>query len=146
MAKYEAAFARVSIIRETIRQCETRVIAERMLGGLDQYIIETFTQECQQDVLDHYNQVPLHVVASRAIRSYKSNVFPLTELATIFAHRLSIVGLSAAEIAALLDEVKVEAETLLRLSSTLRTELPTPLRKRNRDYQRRTPPWRVLLR
>ena len=115
VANYEVAFARVAIIRETIRQQKTDVIATQILGGVDQYIIETFTHECEQEVLDHYKQVPLYVVASRAIRSYESNVFPLTELALILSHRLSIVSLPATEIAALFDEVKAEAETLMNI-------------------------------
>jgi len=119
VANYEAAFARVAIIRETIRQQRTGVIATQMLGGIDQYIIETFKLECEQEVLDHYKKVPLHVVASRAIQSYESSVFPLTELAFIFARRLSIVSLPATEIAALFDEVKAEAEVLLRLTTSL---------------------------
>ena len=119
VANYEAAFARVAIICETIRQRKTGVIATQMLGGIDQYIVDTFTNESNQEAVEHYNQVPLYVVASRAIRSYESNVFPLTELAFIFAQRLSIVSVPVTEIATLFDEVKAEAEVLLRFTTGL---------------------------
>lgn len=119
VVNYEAAFARVAIIRETIRQQKTGVIATQMLAGIDQYLIETLKLERGQQVLDHYKNVPLCAAASRAVQSYECNVFPLTELAFIFARRLSIVSLSANEIAALFDEVKAEAEKLLRLSASM---------------------------
>lgn len=116
---YEAAFARVAIICETIRQKRTDVIASQMLKGIDQYIIETFKCGHEEEVLDHYKNVPLDIIASQAINSYQNSVFPLTELAFVFARRLSIVSVPVGEIAALFDEVKTEAETLLRYSATV---------------------------
>jgi hypothetical protein len=63
VANYEAAFARVAIIRETVRQQKTGIIATQMLIGIDQYIIETFKFGCEVEVLDHYKKIPLHIVA-----------------------------------------------------------------------------------
>lgn len=117
VVNYEAAIARVAIIRETVIQRKIDVIATQMLSGIDQYIFDAFNHECDKEILDYYKQIQLDVVASVAIRAYEHKVFPLTELAVVFARRLSIVGLPATEIAALFEEVKAEAELLLRFST-----------------------------
>ena len=119
VANYELAFARVAIIRETIKRQKAGLMAAHMLNGIDNYISDAFNKRCEQEVSDYYSQIPLNIVALSAIYSYEFNVFPLTSLAFIFARRLSIVSVPVTEIAALFDEVKTEAETLLRFSTGL---------------------------
>jgi hypothetical protein len=59
--------------------------------------------------LEHYEIERLSVVAPRAIRHYEENVFPLTQLTNALAHRLSVPGWPAAEIAPLFEEIAAEA-------------------------------------
>lgn len=119
VATCEMAFARAAIIRDAITRCQSKAIAAEMLAGVDRFLVEAFASEDSPETLEHYKHERLSVVAPRAIRHYEENVFPLTQLADAFAHRLSVPGWPAAEIAPLFEEVAAEAERLMKISSLL---------------------------
>jgi hypothetical protein len=123
VATCEMTFARTAIIaaiiRDAIRRCQSKPIAAEMLAGVDRFVAEAFASEDSAETLEHYEIERLSVVAPRAIRHYEENVFPLTQLADALAHRLSVPGWPAAEIAPLFEEIAAEAERLMKISSLL---------------------------
>jgi hypothetical protein len=52
-----------------------------------------------------------------AVQLYEQNVLPLTQLANVLVRRLSHSGVTAVEIAPLLEMVAAEAEQLMKASS-----------------------------
>jgi hypothetical protein len=116
VATCEMAFARAAIIRDTISRCQPDMIASEMLAGVDRYVTEAFASDDTGDIMTYYNNRRLAVVAPPAIRQYEENVFPLSQLAMAFAHRLSIPGFPSVEIAPLFEEVASEAERLMKMS------------------------------
>jgi hypothetical protein len=150
----EMAYARVAIIRDAIRRLQPRTIATEMLSGVDQYVATAFAKT------EHAT------TATLAIRLYEQNVSPLSRLADVTVRRLLKPGVAATEIALLLEKVAAEAETLVKLSSTMQkfgerppvdqhpskaSERPAPNQKAERKVQdsptvkdlliARAPPW-----
>jgi hypothetical protein len=119
VATCEMAFARAAIIRDAIPRHQSKAIAAEMLADVDRFVAEAFAGEDSSETLEHYENEPLSVVAPRVIRYYQENVFPLAQLADVFAHRLSVPGWPAAEITPLFEEVAAEAERLMKISSML---------------------------
>ena len=119
VANYEIAFARVAIIKETIRERQPDLVANGLLEGVDQYVAEAFAKEESAEALEYYGNRPLSVIAPQAIRLYEENVFPLTQLAAVLARRLSVTDLSTIEIATLFEEVAAEAVLLMEIQRTL---------------------------
>lgn len=78
-----------------------------MLSGVDQYVATAFAKT------EHAT------TATVAIRLYEQNVLPLSRLADVIVRRLLKPGVIAPEIALLLEKVAAEAETLMKLSSTM---------------------------
>jgi hypothetical protein len=103
----EAALARIAIIRDAIRRLQPHSVATQMLSGVDQYIAEAFKKPERA------------TTAMLAIRLYEQNVLPLTRLADVLTRRCSISGVTAVEIAPVLEKATAEAEHLLNLSSAL---------------------------
>jgi hypothetical protein len=103
----EMACARVAIIRDAIRRLQPRTITNEMLSGVDQYVATAFAKT------EHAT------TATLAIRLYEQNVSPLSRLADVTVRRLLKPGVAAAELALLLEKVAAEAETLMKLSSTM---------------------------
>jgi hypothetical protein len=60
-------------------------------------------------------------VAHQAVRLYENNAFPLTQLADVFGHRLSVPGWPAAEITPFFQDVAAEAERLIKISTRYKT-------------------------
>jgi hypothetical protein len=107
LAASDAALARIAIIRDAIRRLQPHSVATQMLAGVDQYVGEAF------------KKLPEATTATLAIQLLEQNVVPLTRLADVVARRLSIAGVTAAEIAPVLKEVSAEAEQLMKYSSAL---------------------------
>ena len=119
VATCEMAFARAAIIRDAITRCQPEFVASQMLAGVDQYVAEAFASEESAETLEYYEDIPLSVVAPKAIRLYEKSVFYLPQLADVVASRLSVPGLPVVEIAPLFEEVAAEAERLMKASSAL---------------------------
>ena len=103
----EMSDARIAIIRDAIGRLQPRAIATQMLSGVDQYVATAFAKT------EHAT------TATVAIRLYEQNVLPLSRLADVIVRRLLKPGVIAPEIALLLEKVAAEAETLMKLSSTM---------------------------
>jgi hypothetical protein len=103
----EMAYARVAIIRDAIRRLQPHSVATQMLAGVDQYVATAFAKQ------EHAT------TATLAIRLYEQNVLPLSRLADVVVRRLLKPGVTALEIAPLLEKVATEAETLMKLSSAM---------------------------
>jgi hypothetical protein len=116
VARHEIAFARVAIVKETIRRCQPELVATKMLAGVDQYVAEAFANEEDTGVLEYYGNRPLSLIAPEA---YEKNVSPLSKLAAVLARRLSVTDLTPAEIATLFEEVAAEADQLMKVSDSL---------------------------
>jgi len=83
------AFARAAIIKNAVKRLQPIPIATEMLGGVDAFVEVTFANDTPE-TLKYYKNERLSVIAPGAIRYYEQNVFPLEQLADVFAHRLSI--------------------------------------------------------
>jgi hypothetical protein len=115
----EAALARIAIIRDAIRRLQPHSVATQMLAGVDQYVAEAFAKR------EHAT------TATLAIQLYEQNVLPLTRLADVLARRSLNSGVTAVEIAPLLEKVATEAEQLMKVSSAAQ-KLSDTLSKRPR--------------
>ena len=104
----EMAYARVALIRDAIRRLQPHSIATEMLTGVDQYVAMAFPKR------EHAT------TATLAIRNYEQNVLPLGRLADVIVRRLLKPGVTAVEIAPLLEKVAAEAEALMKLSSAMK--------------------------
>jgi chromate transport protein ChrA len=123
VATCEMAFARAAIIKHAITNCQPEPIADLMIEGVNNYVADAFSGEDTDEVLDYYEarnglRESVLVIALRTLRFYEQHVFPLTHLSGIFAHRLSVPGLAAIEIAPFFEEVAAEAEQLMRMSAS----------------------------
>jgi hypothetical protein len=119
VATCETAFARAAVIKDAIRKGNADQNAAAMLAGVDKLVAEAFANEDTEETLKYYGNKRLSVVGPQAVRYYEQNVFPLTQLADAFAHRLSIPGFPNVEIAPLFEKVAVEAEHLIKVSSAV---------------------------
>jgi len=108
LVAHELALARVAIIRDTIRRLQSHSVAIQMSAGVDQYVAGAFAKQ------EHAT------TAMIAIQLYEKNVLPLTQLANVLVRRLSCSGgVTAIEIAPLLEKATAEAEQLMSASSAL---------------------------
>jgi hypothetical protein len=103
----EMAYGRVAIIRDAIRRLQPHTVANQMVAGVDQYVAMAFPKR------EHAT------TATLAIRLYEQNILPLDRIADVIVRRLLRPGVTAAEIVPLLEKVVAEAETLMKLSSSM---------------------------
>jgi hypothetical protein len=121
VATCEMAFARTAVVKNTVKRVEEGSAGQKINFGVEKFIEETFgNEEVTEEVLTHYQNEKLGVIALHAIRFYEKNAFPLTHLADQFAARLSVPGIPSIEIAPLFEQVAAEAERLLRISQSAR--------------------------
>jgi hypothetical protein len=114
VATCEMAFARTAVIRDAIKRRQPEEIAEEMLAAVSEVTANSFAAEEDTEVtLKHYDGARLSVVAPRIIGLYEENAFPLTQLASVFAQRLSVPGFSV-EIADLFEHVAAAAERAMK--------------------------------
>jgi hypothetical protein len=104
---HELALARVAIIRDAIRRLQPQSVAIQMSAGVDQYVAGVFAKP------ERLTTVMI------AVQLYEQNVLPVTQLANVLVRRLSHSGVTAIEIAPLLEMVTAEAEQLMKASSAL---------------------------
>lgn len=102
----ELALARVAILRDAIRRLQPHSLAIQMSSGVDQYVAQAFAKQ------EHAT------TAMIAIQLYEQNTLPLTQMANVLVRR-SRSGVTAIEIASLLEMATAEAEKLMSLSSAL---------------------------
>lgn len=115
---HEIAFARVALIRDTVRTWHPDTAANEILAGIDEYIVQACPAGENPETLEYYGQ-RLSAIAPEIIRLYEKNVVPLSRLASVLARRLSITSMSETEIAALFTEVASEAEQLMKVQDSL---------------------------
>lgn len=116
VATCEMVFVRAAIIRDTITRNQTGRISEVMLSEIDLWIEESFVASEDTEVtLKHYGGEPLSVIAPRTVRFYQENVFPLTQLASVFGSRLTVPGMTSIEIAPMFEHVASTAEQIMKL-------------------------------
>jgi hypothetical protein len=120
VATCEMAFARAAIVTNAIRGLQSGSIAAEMLAGVDDVVVEAFVNEDSPETLEHYGNQRLSDVARATVELNENNAFPLTQLADVFGHRLSVPGWPAAEIEPLFKDVAGEAEHLMKISNALR--------------------------
>jgi len=108
LAARELAFARVAILRDAIRRLQPHSVAIQMSAGVDQYVARAFAKQ------EHAT------TAMIAIQVYEQNVLPLTQMANVLVRRLSYSGVTAIEIASLLEKATAEAEQLMSVSSAIK--------------------------
>lgn len=114
VATCEMAFVRTAIIRDAIKRCQPELIAEEMLAAVGKLTAESFAGEDTELTLKYCKNEQLSVIAPLTIRLYEENVFPLTHLADLFAHRLSVPGFPSVEIGPLFEQVATEAERAMK--------------------------------
>ncbi len=83
-------------------------------------MIETLESVDNKELKSFYRYNSIGQIGLKAVDQYDGNVFPLTELSFVFARRLSIVDMSAIEIAEIFERVKSEADALLTISASMR--------------------------
>jgi hypothetical protein len=103
----ELAFARVAIVKDAIRRLQPHDKAIQMSAGVDQYVAKTFAKQAAA------------TTGMIAVQLYEQNASNLAELANILVRRSLSSGVSAVEIASLLEFAVKEAEALMRVSSSL---------------------------
>jgi hypothetical protein len=101
----ELAFARVAIVKDAIRRLQPHNKAIQMSAGVDQYVAKTFAKQAEA------------TTGMIAIQLYEQNASNLAELANILVRRSVSSGVSADEIAPLLEFAVKEAEALMHVSS-----------------------------
>ena len=117
VATCEMAFARAALARVAMLKHRNSAVAERMIKASTSCIIETFTDEDNDDTLAFFGG-PMNEVGPSIVSLYEANVFPLSQWASQLGSRLSVPGIWSIEIApmaerqqnqviGMLDKVKV---------------------------------------
>jgi hypothetical protein len=121
VATCEMAFVRAAIMKEAVDRTESGDVAKAIAAGVDKFVYDAFEGEKEsEEVLKHYDNKRLVTIAREIMDSYAQYAFLPTQLADIFANRLSIAGFPSVEIAPLFQEVSAETERLLVFSRSAR--------------------------
>jgi hypothetical protein len=103
----ELAFTRVAIVKDAIKRLQPHNKASQMSAGVDQYVAKAFAKQAEA------------TTAMIAILPYEQSASNLAELTNILVRRSLSSGVSAVEVAPLLEGAVKEAEALMRVSSSL---------------------------
>jgi hypothetical protein len=124
IAACEVAFARVAIIKDTVKRSQPSSVANQILLGVNQYVAQAFGKGETLDVFRHYGNQNLSAIAEAAIRFYQEDVLSVTRLSEVLATRLSLPVSAASTIAPMLESVSAEADRLIKLSGLLQNFRP----------------------
>jgi len=102
VATCEMAFARAGLIRSIFSKHKSRAVAERMLKSSSACVIDSFTDEDNDDTLRFYGS-KMAVVGPSIVALYEENIFPSSQWASLLGGRLGVPGVWSSEIAPMVE-------------------------------------------